>query len=230
MIQSFWKAFSLSFRFPIPLAPPLQVWQGLGAGANILPPRGWLQCRGWKDWGGQPNSLEQNNNVHWVMWAWHVAFSCKKEGSESLHSNTQGLNPLLTPLDEAASCTTQALWELIGTLHFNLQVLWDSFNISHPFPFIKQKEPPRKQPYSLSQNRCPRETRLRGTEEAASQTAPLILNLLLNFSLDLFFNFRNPGIEPFSLRTWVGNKELLNYTIWFCLKPGIHKTASTFPC
>lgn len=37
----------------------------------------------------------------------------------------------------------------------------------------------------------------KGNKKGASQTAPLILDLLLNFSLDPFLNFYNPGLGPF---------------------------------
>lgn len=65
----------------------------------------------------------------------------------------------------------------------------------------KKKTPKSSLPQSqsLSQNRCPGKPRLTRTEKGASKTAPLILDLLLNFLLDLVLNFHNPGPEPLTV-------------------------------
>lgn len=167
-------------------------------------------------------------------WSEHdlLRFHRRKKVERDLTINKQGLNPLLTLLDQTASCTTQTLWVLIRTAHFTLHVLLDIFTISHPFPFIRQKRT-LYEAYSTivtHPKQMSWKTRPRGSEKGAGQSAPLILDLLLNFSLDPFLSFHNPGPEPFDRpRTWGGNRELLNYAIWFCLKSGIQKTAFTFP-
>lgn len=126
-------------------------------------------------------------------WSEHdlLRFHRRKKVERDFTINKQGLNPLLTLLDQTASCTTQTLWVLIRTAHFTLHVLLDIFTISHPFPFIRQKRT-LYEAYSTivtHPKQMSWKTRPRSSEKGAGQSAPLILDLLLNFSLDPFLSF-----------------------------------------
>lgn len=144
VIQSFRKAFP-SFYMPTPPVPSLQVvstkvWQILGVGTSHVPPLPGADCN------GEVGIAEEDSQIAWSGQRCspsEVDMTCcifTEESWEDFTINRHGLNPLLTLLNQAASCTTQALWGLIRTAHFTLQVLLDIFTVSNPFSFIRLKE------------------------------------------------------------------------------------------
>lgn len=110
------------------------MWQGLGARARIAVPRGRWQWRCGNSAGGQSTSLARDSRFSERSRRGPLNLHTSKKVHRDFTSYRRDLNPLVTPLNQAA------LWKFTRSAHFTRQVFSGILSLSYPFPFIREKK------------------------------------------------------------------------------------------
>ena len=111
VIQSFGKVFP-SLTFSIPLVPPRQVVTtkvGKAGELEVVFRHPGADCNKEAENFEEDSQVAEGTAMFTELSENDMYFCTRKKVQRDFTTNRQGLNPLLKPLDQAASCTTQAL-------------------------------------------------------------------------------------------------------------------------